>query len=89
LFNEVNKALSVPIAARVSDGQTSICKAVAAMGQFLKVTRSYWRGLFAYYEVADRPLTNNDREQFFGSYRYHERRCRGRKVTCPGTVVSG
>lgn len=28
-------------------------------------------------------------EQFFGSYRYHERRCGGRKVACPGTVVRG
>src|SRR6185312_417175 len=28
-------------------------------------------------------------EQFFGSYRYHERRCSGRKVACPGTVVRG
>jgi len=28
-------------------------------------------------------------EQFFGSYRYHERRSSGRKVACPGTVVRG
>ena len=56
---------------------------------FLKVTRSYWPGLFRCYEVEGLPRTNNDLEQFFGSYRYHERRCSGRKVACPGTVVRG
>jgi len=55
----------------------------------LKVTRSYWPGLFRCYEVGGLPRTNNDLEQFFGSYRYHERRCSGRKVACPGTVVRG
>src|SRR5206468_8720478 len=30
-----------------------------------------------------------DLEQYFGSYRYHERRASGRKVACPGTVVRG
>jgi hypothetical protein len=61
----------------------------AAVDHFLKVSRSYWRGLFRCYEVGDLPRTNNDLEQFFGSYRYHERRCSGRKVACPGTVVRG
>ena len=56
---------------------------------FLKVTRSYWPGLFGCYEVEGLPRTNNELEQFFGSYRYHERRCSGRKVACPGTVVRG
>ncbi len=60
-----------------------------AFTHFLKVTRSYWRGLFCCYGVADLPRTNNDLEQFFGSYRYHERRASGRKVACPGTVVRG
>src|SRR4029079_16590894 len=56
---------------------------------FLKVTRSYWPHLFACYDVEGLPRTNNELEQFFGSYRYHERRCSGRKVGCPGTVVRG
>jgi hypothetical protein len=56
---------------------------------FLKVTRSYWPGLFRCYDAAGLPRTNNELEQFFGSYRYHERRCSGRKVACPGTVVRG
>jgi len=60
-----------------------------ALDRFRKVTRSYWPGLFRCYDVADLPRTNNDLEQFFGSYRYHERRCSGRKVACPGTVVRG
>ena len=60
-----------------------------AVGHFLKVTRSYWPGLFACYDAADLPRTNNDLEQFFGSYRYHERRASGRKVASPGTVVRG
>jgi hypothetical protein len=61
----------------------------AAFDHFRKVTRSYWAGLFRCYGVADLPRTNNDLEQFFGSYRYHERRASGRKVACPGTVVRG
>jgi hypothetical protein len=59
------------------------------LAHFLKVTRSYWPGLFRCYEVAGLPRTNNDLEQFFGAYRYHERRCSGRRVACPGTVVRG
>src|SRR4029079_14786630 len=60
-----------------------------ASDHFREVTRSYWRGLFRCYDAADLPRTNNELEQFFGSYRYHERRCSGRKVACPGTVVRG
>jgi hypothetical protein len=61
----------------------------AAFDHFRKVTRSYRPGLFHCYDVAGLPRTNNDLEQFFGSYRYHERRCSGRKAACPGTVVRG
>ena len=60
-----------------------------AIGHFLKVTRSYWPGLFATYETLDLPRTNNALEQLFGSYRYHERRASGRKVASPGMVVRG
>jgi hypothetical protein len=56
---------------------------------FLKVTTSYWPGLFPCYASADIPRTNNDLEQLFGSHRYHERRASGRKVASPGLVVSG
>jgi hypothetical protein len=61
----------------------------AAVAHFLKVTRSYWPGLFHCYSVSDLPRTNNDLEQFFGSYRYHERRANGRKAASPGLVLRG
>jgi hypothetical protein len=60
-----------------------------ALGHFRKVTRSYWPGLFHCYDVAELPRTDNDLEQLFGSHRYHERRCSGRKVASPGLVVRG
>ena len=60
-----------------------------ALGNFRKVTRSYWPGLFHCYDVADLPRTDNDLEQLFGAHRYHERRCSGRKVASPGLVVRG
>jgi hypothetical protein len=60
-----------------------------AVRNFVKVTRSYWAGLFHYYDVADLPRTNNDLEQFFGRHRYHERRCSGRKSASPGLVLRG
>jgi hypothetical protein len=60
-----------------------------ALGTFGKVTRSYGPGLFHCDDVADRPRTDNDLEQLFGAHRYHERRCSGRKVASPGSVVRG
>ena len=60
-----------------------------ALGHFRKVTRSSWPGLFACYTVPELPRTNNDLEQFFGAYRYHDRRTTGRKVASPGLVLSG
>ena len=61
----------------------------AALGQFRKVTRRYWPGLFHCYDVPDLPRTDNDLERLFGAHRYHERRCSGRKVASPGLVVRG
>jgi hypothetical protein len=60
-----------------------------ALGNFRKVTRSDWPGLFHCYDVAELPRTDNDLEQLFGSHRYHERRSSGRKVASPGLVVRG
>ena len=60
-----------------------------ALEHFRKVTRSYWPGLFACYTVPALPRTNNALEQFFGAYRYHDRRTTGRKVASPGLVLSG
>jgi hypothetical protein len=61
----------------------------AGLKQFLKVTKSYWPGLFRCYESADLPRTNNDLEHTFGSHRYHERRASGRRRGAPGLVVMG
>ena len=60
-----------------------------AVDHFLKVSRSYWPGLFACYEVEDLPRTNNDLERAFGSHRYHERRATGRKGASPALVLRG
>jgi hypothetical protein len=60
-----------------------------AVDHFLKVSRSYWTGLFACYDTPDLPRTNNDLEQAFGSHRYHERRATGRKGASPALVLRG
>jgi hypothetical protein len=56
---------------------------------FLKVTRSYWPGLFHCYDIAGLPRTNNDLEHIFGTHRYHERRTTGRKTGSPTVVIRG
>jgi hypothetical protein len=61
----------------------------AQLRRFVKVTKSYWPGLFACHGSADIPRTNNDLEHLFGSHRYHERRASGRKRGSPGLVVRG
>ena len=59
------------------------------LSHFVKVSNSYWPGLFACYSSQELPRTNNDLEHLFGSHRYHERRASGRKRASPGLVVSG
>jgi hypothetical protein len=61
----------------------------AQLGHLVKVTRSYWPGLFRCYGSKDIARTNNDLEHLFGSHRYHERRASGRKRGSPGLVVAG
>jgi hypothetical protein len=61
----------------------------AAISHFIKVTRSYWSGLFHCYDVDGLPRTNNDLEHLFGSHRYHERRASGRKGAAPALVLRG
>ena len=46
-------------------------------------------GLFACYRVPNLPSTNNALEQFFGAYRYHDRRTTERKVASAGLGLSG
>lgn len=59
------------------------------LAHFLKVTRSYWSGLFHCYDVPDLPRTNNDLEHVFAAHRYHERRGTGRQGASPTLVVRG
>ena len=61
----------------------------SAVDQFVKVSRSYWPGLFGCYDTAGLPRTNNDLERVFGSHRYHERRATGRKGASPALVLRG
>lgn len=61
----------------------------SAVCHFLKVTGSYWPGLFVCYTRPEVPRTNNDLEHVFGSVRYHERRASGRKVAAPMFLVRG
>lgn len=61
----------------------------AALAEFRKVTASYWPGLFHCYEVAGLGRTNNGLEQFFGSWRWHERRASGRKSASRTEVLLG
>lgn len=56
---------------------------------FLKVTRSYWSGLFHCYEVEDLPRTNNDLEHVFGQLRHHHLGVTGRKVAPASLVLRG
>lgn len=60
-----------------------------ALEHFLKVTRSFWAGLFHCYVIPDLPRTNNDLEHLFGATRYHERRATGRKSASPTLVLRG
>jgi hypothetical protein len=75
--------------AEMRDGQGAVGPLQPAVAHFLKVSASYWPGLFHCYDVPGLPRTNNDQEQYFGSARYHERRTSGRVHASPGTVVRG
>jgi len=61
----------------------------SSVDHFVKVSRSYWPGLFACYDAVGLPRTNNALEQAFGSHRYHKRRATGRKGASPALVLRG
>ena len=73
----------------MSRHRKSVGKLGSAVGHFVKVSRSYWPGLFACYDTVGLPRTNNALEQAFGSHRYHERRATGRKGASPALVLRG
>jgi hypothetical protein len=82
------RGLLSEMARRKTEAGGALCSAISL---FLKVTRSYWKGLFACYRLPGGllPRTNNDLEHCFGSARYHERRASGRKGASPAMVVRG
>jgi hypothetical protein len=75
--------------AEIADAQTTVGALQPAVAHFLKVSASYWPGLFHCYDVTGLPRTNNDLEQYFGSARYHQRRASGRIRANAATVVRG
>jgi hypothetical protein len=56
--------------------------------QVIAVTRRYWKGLFACYDVEGLPNSNNDLESFFRSLKRHFRRVYGTKSTTGGILES-
>jgi hypothetical protein len=75
--------------AEIRGGQVTVGTLQPAVAHFLKVSASYWPGLFHCYDIPGMPRTNNILEQFFGSVRYHHRRASGRIRASAGTVVRG
>lgn len=69
----VRQALQTALAGMAPQAGQSVWRQ-QALAEFGKVTASYWPGLFHGYDVAGLGRTNNDLEQFFGSWRWHERR---------------
>jgi hypothetical protein len=77
------------ILAEMRDDRATVGTLQPAIAHFLKVSASYWPGLFHCYDVAGLPRTNNDLEQYFGAARYHQRRASGRRHATAATVVRG
>lgn len=75
--------------AALRTAQPSLGPLAEAAAHFRTVTASYWSGLFACYDVAELPRTNNDLEHYFGTARHLERRATGRKGASPALVVRG
>lgn len=74
---------------KMGEQQASLGPLSGAISTFLKVTKSYWAGLFQCYDIPDLPRTDNELEQCFGSVRYAERRASGRRGAIAGLVVRG
>jgi hypothetical protein len=86
--SEVRRQLET-LLAEMRDEQETVGALQPAVAHFLKVTASYWPGLFYCYDITGLPRTNNDLEQYFGSARYHQRRASGRIHATAATVVRG
>jgi hypothetical protein len=86
--SEVRRRLEA-LLAQIRDDQATVGVLRPAVAHFLKVSASYWPGLFHCYDVTGLPRTNNDLEQYFGSARYHQRRASGRIRATAATVIRG
>jgi hypothetical protein len=75
--------------AEMRDDQATVGTLQPAVAHFLKVSASYWPGLFHCYDIPGLPRTNNGLEQLFGSARYQQRRANGRIRATAATVVRG
>lgn len=75
--------------ASMSVGKTKVGSLCEGIEHFLKITQSYWPGLFHCYSVDGLPRTNNDLEHVFGSFRHHQRRCTGQKKAPASLLVRG
>jgi len=75
--------------AEIRRDQATVGTLQPAVAHFLKVSASYWPGLFHCYDIPGLPRTNNALEQLFGSARYHQRRANGRIRATAATVVRG
>ncbi len=73
----------------MSDHREQLGSLADSMNHLLKITRSYWSGLFHCYRVENLPKTNNDLEQVFGSFRHHTRRTTGRKKAGASLLIRG
>lgn len=73
----------------LSDHKEQLGSLADSMTRLLKITRSYWSGLFHCYQVKNLPKTNNDLEQVFGSFRHHQRRVTGRKKAPASILIRG
>lgn len=85
---EVQRRLE-DLLAEMQDDQAAVGALQPAVAHFLKVSASYWPGLFHCYDITGLPRTNNDLEPYFGSARYHQRRASGRVHATAATVVRG
>jgi len=86
--SEVRQRVEI-LLAEIRDGQATVGTLQPAVAHFLKVSASYWPGLFHCYDIPGLPRTNNALEQYFGSARYHQRRANGRIHATAATVVRG
>jgi hypothetical protein len=86
--SEVRRGME-DLLAELRDGQAIVGALQPAVAHFLKVSPSYWPGLFHCSDVDGLPRTDNDQEQSSGSARYRQRRASGRVHAAAATVVRG